>query len=65
MRKKKFDCVELQHRGGERLMRKLEKMTLEERVEYFRQRTAAQRELQRKLRAEAKEPVRAEGGGLT
>ncbi|MBM3476528.1 MAG: hypothetical protein FJX75_24915 [Armatimonadetes bacterium] len=63
MKKKRFDCVELQHRGGERLMRKLEKMTIEERVEYFRQRTASQRELQRKLQAEAKEPVRAEGDG--
>ncbi len=61
MRKKSFDCVELQHRGGERLMAELEGMTIEERVEYFRKHTQALRELQQRLRAKAEEPVAVPG----
>jgi hypothetical protein len=55
--RKTFDCVELQHRGGERLTRKLRTMTREEQLEYFARRTEELRQLQAKLRAEETAPV--------
>ncbi len=55
--KKTFDCVEQQHRGGQRLTRKLRKMTREEQLEYFAKRTEELRKQQAKRRAEAGLPV--------
>ena len=36
--KKTFDCVELQHRGGQRVQTKLAAMTLDEQVAYWERR---------------------------
>jgi hypothetical protein len=36
--RKKFDCLELQHRGGEKVQARLAGMTHEERVAYWEQR---------------------------
>jgi len=49
--KKTFDCVELQHRAGERIFRYLAGMTDEEQDAYWRERTRLLREHQAKLRA--------------
>jgi hypothetical protein len=54
---KRFDCVELQHQGGERLMQMMEGMTLEQRVAYWRKRGEALRRLQRRLRAKMDAPT--------
>ena len=53
-RKKRFDCVELQHRGGERIMAELEGMTREEQLEYWRKGTEALRKRQQELRKKRK-----------
>ncbi len=37
--KKKFDCVEMKQRGAERLQQRLSGMTLEQEIEYWRQRS--------------------------
>jgi len=54
MRRKRFDCVELQHRGGERILEATRGMTVEEQAAYWHQRTHELLELQRKLRAKRK-----------
>lgn len=36
--KKTFDCVEMKHRGAERVQPKLAKMTLDEQVAYWERR---------------------------
>jgi hypothetical protein len=36
--KKTFDCVEMQHRGAEKVQAKLAAMTLEEQVSYWERR---------------------------
>ena len=46
---KKFDCVQMQHRGGQRVMKRLEGMTLEEEVAYWKRGTEELRKLQKKL----------------
>jgi uncharacterized protein GlcG (DUF336 family) len=38
--KKKFDCVEMQHRGGELVRKMTEGMTVEEEVAFWKARTA-------------------------
>jgi len=45
MKTKTFDCVEMQHRGGERVQRETQGMTLEREVAFWHQRTE---ELRRK-----------------
>ena len=55
MRKKKsFDCVEMKHRGGDRIHETLRHMTEEERKAYWEQRNAEGRELQRRLQEQRK-----------
>jgi hypothetical protein len=46
MKRKKFDCVELQHRGGALVRERLAGMTIEEEVAYWRERTRALRQRQ-------------------
>ncbi len=46
--KKTFDCVELQHRGGQKVQAKLAEMTLDEQVAYWERRG---RELRRRKAA--------------
>ena len=52
--KKKFDCVEMQHRGGRALMKRLEGMTLEEKVAYFKRGTEELRKRQQQLASNKK-----------
>jgi hypothetical protein len=47
---KTFDCVEMMHCGAERVKRETAGMTIEEQVEYWRQRTEELRERQRQAR---------------
>jgi len=37
--KKRFDCVEMQHRGGELVRKMTEGMTVEEEVAFWKERT--------------------------
>lgn len=48
--KKKFDCVEMQHRGAEAIRRATQGMTREEELAYWQRGTAELLEMQRKLR---------------
>jgi hypothetical protein len=41
MKKKTFDCIEFQHQVGDKLMKRLQGMTREEQVEYWKQRMHA------------------------
>jgi len=43
--KKTFDCVEMMHKGAERVRRQVEGLTLEEELAYWRQQTEALRQL--------------------
>ena len=52
--KKSFDCVELQHRGGAGTRKKLEGMTFEEQVAYWKQRTEEMKERQGALTGKRK-----------
>jgi hypothetical protein len=47
MKKKTFDCVEMMHKGAERVRRQVEGMTIEEELAYWRQQTDALRQLKR------------------
>ena len=44
---KSFDCVEMMHKGADRVRQEVEGMTLEEELAYWRQQTDALRELKR------------------
>ena len=46
---KRFDCVEMMHRGAERVREQVEGMTLEEEVAYWRRRTEELRKLKRRM----------------
>jgi len=41
--KKKFDCVEMKHRGADKVRRMVEGMTLEEQAAFWKERTEAMR----------------------
>jgi hypothetical protein len=43
--KKKFDCVEMMHKGAERVRRKVQGMSREQEAEYWRQRTEELRKM--------------------
>lgn len=47
---KTFDCVEMQHRGAEKLREKTSDMTLEEELAFWRERTQTLRERQKKAK---------------
>ena len=49
--KKKFDAVEMMHRSGEAVRKKIEHMTRDEELEYWAEITRKMREEQRELRA--------------
>jgi hypothetical protein len=55
--KKKFDCVEMQHRGAEAVRRATQGMTREEELAYWQRGTAELVEMQRKLREAATLPA--------
>ncbi len=46
MKKKAFDCVDMQHRGGEEVRRKTAGMTLKEEVCFWHEQAEALRKLQ-------------------
>lgn len=48
-KKKSFDCVEMKHRGGDRIHEALRDLTHEERMAYWEQRNRETRELQQRL----------------
>ena len=50
MKTKKFDCVEMMHRGAEAVRKRIEGMTLEQEVAYWQERTSELRKLQRTAR---------------
>jgi hypothetical protein len=52
-KKKKFDCVEMQHRGGQAVMKRLEGMTLEEKIAYWKKGTEDLRKRQKEIRRRA------------
>ena len=47
---KTFDCVETKHRGAEELQKKTAKMSLEEELAFWRERTQTLREHQKKAK---------------
>lgn len=47
MKTKKFDCVEMMHRGAELVRQRTEGMTIEQEAEYWRQRGVEFRKQQR------------------
>lgn len=51
---KPFDCVEMKHQAAEKVQAQLAGMSREEKVQYFRERTRALRELQQQLIQEDK-----------
>ena len=50
MKRKKFDCVEMMHKGQEAERKRLKGMTDEEKLEYWRKGTEEMRALQREIR---------------
>jgi len=52
--KKKFDCVEMKHRGAEKVQAKLATMTLDEQVAYWERRGKELRELKASVLARQK-----------
>ena len=48
-KKKAFDCVEMKHRGGDRIYEALRHMTREEQKAYWAERDREALELQRRL----------------
>jgi len=53
MKTKTFDCVEMKRRGAELLRQRLAGMTLEQEIEYWRQRSEEFQKEQERLRAKA------------
>ena len=53
MKNKTFDCVEMKRRGAELLRQRLAGMTLEQEIEYWRQRSEQFQRDQERLRAQA------------
>jgi len=51
--KKKFDCVEMKHRGADKIRRIVEGMTLEQQVAFWKERTEKMRK--RRMTATEKE----------
>ena len=49
-RKKKFDCVEMKRRGGDRIYQRLKDLSQEEQIEYWRRRTEELRREQAEAR---------------
>lgn len=53
MKTKKFDCVDMMHRGAEFVRQRVEGMTIEEEAQYWLLRTKELRKQQRDLRRKA------------
>jgi hypothetical protein len=55
--KKTFDCVRMQHRGGEQVMKELEGKSLQEQLEYWQKGTEDLKRLQQKFKEKASRPI--------
>ena len=55
MKTKKFDAVEMKRQGQEALLARLEKMTPQEQLEFWRQQNEELREWQTQLRSQRQE----------
>ncbi len=56
--KKTFDCVRMQHRGGERVVKQLEGKSLQEQLEYWQKGTEDLKRLQQELKKRASRPIK-------
>ena len=56
MKTKMFDCVEMKRRGAERIHERVKNMTLEQKIDYWGQRSRAFRSEQERLVSEGKTP---------
>ena len=56
MKTKTFDCVEMQHRGAERIHEATKDMTFEQKVAYWRERSRQFREEQEQFAKESNHP---------
>lgn len=54
MKTKIFDCVEMKRKGAERVVERIEGMTLEEQLNYWQEGTARLRERKNKLASKQK-----------
>lgn len=54
--KKTFDCVRMQHRGGQQVMKELEGKSLQEQLEYWQKGTEDLKKYQQKLRQKGERP---------
>jgi hypothetical protein len=54
--KKTFDCVRMQHRGGEQVLKELEGKSLAEQLEYWQKGTEDLKRRQQELRQESERP---------
>ena len=54
MKTKPFDCVEMKHKGGDRIYEATKGMTLAERLAYWQKRNQEARELQATARTQRK-----------
>ena len=54
MKTKKFDCVEMMHRGAEEVRKRIGNMTREQELEYWREQTERLRRMKRKARPVSK-----------
>jgi hypothetical protein len=58
MKKKKFDCVEMMHRGGRKIYEETKNLTFEEEVEYWRKKSdEAVRRHQARIKAAKSRPA--------
>ncbi len=55
MKMKTFDCVEMMHKGQERIQKELEGMTVQEQLEYWRKITEEMRKSQAQARRKGKD----------
>jgi hypothetical protein len=54
--KKTFDCVRMQHRGGEQVLKELEGKSLAEQLEFWQKGTEDLKRRQQELRQESERP---------
>jgi len=59
MKKKAFDCVEMKRRGAARIFERTKNMTLEQKIDYWQQRSRVFQNDQERLSSEAKTTDRA------
>ncbi len=52
--KKTFDCVEMKHRGAERIYNQIANMTLKEQLTFWRERTELLRKHQQRVQMRSK-----------